>query len=76
VLQSYTLRGIIPVFVMAFGTSCSSSPDPRLFEEGVSETLAALRRGAVRDLSYTYELDVPASMDEPLRGAVVLRFTW
>ncbi|CAN5800779.1 M1 family aminopeptidase [soil metagenome] len=68
--------------VVLFGTGgCEAAPDPDPSDEalvapGVSHELARWRAATLSEISYDFDLRIPASSSDPVEGEALISFRW
>ena len=72
---------LVPVLIGlgAAVSGCRESPPPPAppeAVEGVSRSLAELRKGTVSDPRYEVRFSIPRERSSPVRGRLEVRFTW
>ena len=63
------------VTTLAFLVACTSYDNSELYEKGVSEQLAVLRKKEIKELAYELFFSIPQEKDSAVAGEALLRFS-
>ena len=68
------LRFISVVMMCAVIVGCHSNRREKMYEEGVSWTLAEYRKSTIHDLKYELSFSIPEKKSEAVDGEIFIKF--